>query len=164
MRAFEIKLGRLVRYKTKRACCSVVKDEWFRIVTGFVISIMRIKPVKFRGYTVGTRELLDVIWSRKTWTSTSDFCIWSFFFASLGTPFHHLLEWFNIFKTQKSALGARCDICRKRGYPKSETAWVRNFSLGEISKRWGGPSSFYGRKVGYQCHQEIPGIGSGSVL
>ena len=66
MRVLEIKLSRFARYKTKHACCSAAKDQWFRIDTGFVISIMWIKPVKFRVHSIGARGLVDVIWSKNS--------------------------------------------------------------------------------------------------
>ena len=138
MRALEIKLSRLVRYKTKHACCSVVKDQWFRIVTGFVISIMRIKPVKFRDHTVGARELVDVIWSKKLEHLRAISVFGPSFLLLLGPPF---TTWYNdltFFETQKSALGPASDICRKKGYPQSETAWVDNFWLGPDFKKVGG--------------------------
>ena len=147
MRAFEVKLGRLVRYKTKRACCSVMKEQWFRIVTGFVISIMRIKPVKFRDHTVGARELVDVIWSKKLDHLRAISVFGPSFLLLLGPPF---TTWYNdltFFETQKSALGPASDICRKKGYPKSETAWVDNFWLGpDFKKVGGGPPPFMAGK------------------
>ena len=40
MRVLEFKLSRFARYKTKRACCRVLNDQWLWIVMSLVISIM----------------------------------------------------------------------------------------------------------------------------
>ena len=58
MRVLEIKLSRFARYKTKRACCNVLNDQWLWIVMSLVISIMGIKPVNFHSRTAGVRVAL----------------------------------------------------------------------------------------------------------
>ena len=40
MKAADTRLSRLLRTKTEHACCSVVEEECFEIVTGVVISIV----------------------------------------------------------------------------------------------------------------------------
>ena len=104
-----------------------MKEQWFRIVTGFAISIMRIKLVKFRDHTVEARELVDVIWSKKLEHLRAISVFGASFLLLLGPPF---TTWYNdltFSETQKSALGAASNLGRQMGYPKSETAVMGNF-------------------------------------
>ena len=73
----------------------------------------------FQGQTAEAWEFIDAIRSKKVHTTGSGFCVRSLFLAPLGTPFDRLLRASNIFGTQKSALGARCDFGLETGSPKS---------------------------------------------
>ena len=138
MRVIEIKLSWFARYITKPACCSVLKDQWLRIVMSLVISIMWIKPVKFDSRTAEARVSLVCFGIEKLHILRAISVFGPSFLLLLGPPF---TTWYNdltFFETQKSALGAPSDNCRKKGYPKSETAWVDNFWLGPDFKKVGG--------------------------
>ena len=146
MRAFEIKLSRIVRYKTKHACCSVAIDQWFRIVTGFVISIMRIKPVRFRDHTVGARELVDVIWSKKLEHSRAISVFGPSFLLLLGPPFTTYYNDLTFLKRKKSLSVPAAISAEKGGTQKVKQREYVTFHLARFQKGGVGPLPFMAEK------------------
>ena len=115
MRVLEIKLSRFARYKTKRACCNVLNDQWLWIVMSLVISIMRTKPVNFHSRTPGVRVALVWFGIEKLHILRAISVFGPSFLLLLGPPF---TTWYNdltFFEMQKSAPS---DICRKMGTQK----------------------------------------------
>ena len=149
MKALEINRSSFVGHTTKYACCGVLKDQWLAIVVGFVISLIRFKSTRVHDQTTEACEFVDAIRSKKQRTSRSDFCVRCLRLAPLGTPFDRLLQTFNIFGKAKKCLRfllrhrPRDRVSKKcfRSY-----SWLLSLTLNQ--KGGGGPSSFYGRKVG----------------
>ena len=149
MKAFEIKLCWIVRDSMKSACCSVLKDQWLAIVVGFVISTTWLKPMGFHGQTAEACESVDAIRSKKYINLGAISAFGSVLLPLLGPPLTAYYRLLSFSDRKKASPSPRATSASKQWFQKVLLLRKSNLNFGQNAKWWGGPSSFYGRKVGY---------------
>ena len=148
MKAFEINLRSFVGHTTKRGCCGVLKDQWLAIAVGFVISTTWLKPMGFHGQTIEAWEYVDAIRSKKYINLGAISAFGSVLLPLLGPPLTAYYRLLSFSDRKKASPSPRATSASKQWFQKVLLLRKSNLNFGQNAKSWGGPSSFYGRKVG----------------
>ena len=148
MKAFEINLRLFVGHTTKRGCCGVLKDQWWAIAVGFVISTTWLKAMRFHGQTIEAWESVDAIRSKNYIYLGAISAFVPSFVLLLGPPLTAYCELLKIFGRKKMLSLPGAISAAKQRSQKVFLLRKSNLNFGQNAKSWGA-LSFYGSKLGY---------------